>query len=141
MKGELYVNLTDRALGVVLVGRRRLGLLPLAPVGSRWTTGWGVCIGTDFGKGIRMKTYLMLGLALIGLGTVGLIYGGINYTSKKNVVELGSVELPGGQKNQTAIPPILGGFAVVVGAALVFTERRGMPGGRGLQDNDISFNR
>ncbi len=77
-----------------------------------------------------MKSFVILGIALIVLGAVGLIYGGINYTSKKSVVDLGSVELQVDQKKHIPMPPILGGVAVAVGVALVFMGRRGAARGR-----------
>lgn len=39
-----------------------------------------------------MNTLTLIGIILIVLGAVGLIYGGITYTSKKDVVDLGAVD-------------------------------------------------
>jgi hypothetical protein len=77
-----------------------------------------------------MKSFVIMGVVLIVLGAAGLIYGGINYTTKKNVVDLGSVELQVDQKKHIDMPPILGGVAVAVGVALLFVGRRGAARGR-----------
>jgi hypothetical protein len=71
-------------------------------------------------------------MVLIVLGAVGLIYGGITYTSKKNVLDLGSIEVQVGEKKEIPLPPILGGAAVALGIVLVFVGRRGMPRGRAV---------
>ena len=79
-----------------------------------------------------MKPIVIIGMVLIVLGAVGLIYGGITYTSKKNVLDLGSIEVQVDEKKQIPMPPILGGAAVAVGIILVLTGRRGMSRGRAV---------
>jgi hypothetical protein len=69
-------------------------------------------------------------MVLIVLGAVGLIYGGITYTSKKNILDLGSIEVQVDEKKQIPMPPILGGASVAVGIVLLFMGRRGMSRGR-----------
>ena len=77
-----------------------------------------------------MKPIVIIGMVLIVLGAVGLIYGGISYTSKTNVVDLGSLEVQVDEKREIPLPPVLGGAAVAVGIVLVFAGRRGTPRGR-----------
>jgi hypothetical protein len=77
-----------------------------------------------------MKTAVILGIVLIVLGLAGLIYGGLNYTKKETVVDLGSVELRVDEKKQISIPPILGGIALAAGVILVFKGRRAISRGR-----------
>ena len=79
-----------------------------------------------------MKPIVIIGTVLIVLGAVGLIYGGITYTSKRNVVDLGPIEVQVDQKKEIPLPPILGGAAVAVGIVLVFAGRRGMSRGRAV---------
>ena len=76
-----------------------------------------------------MNTLTLIGIILIVLGAVGLIYGGINYTSSKNVVDLGAVHIQVDQKESIPLPPILGAAAVAVGIALVIVGRRWTPRG------------
>jgi len=71
-----------------------------------------------------MNTMTLIGIILIVLGAVGLIYGGINYTSSKNVVDIGALKIQVDQKESIPLPPILGAAAVAVGVALVIVGRR-----------------
>ena len=76
-----------------------------------------------------MKSYTLIGIILIVLGTIGLIHGGITYTSKKDVVDFGSVKIKTESKEQIPLSPILGGTAVVVGIVLVIVGQRRTPRG------------
>lgn len=71
-----------------------------------------------------MKSMTMIGIILIVLGVVGLIYGGITYTSIKNVVEMGSMRVQVDQTNQIPLSPIAGAGAVAVGVILTIVGRR-----------------
>jgi hypothetical protein len=71
-----------------------------------------------------MRPFVLVGIVLIVLGCAGLIHGGITYTAKKNVVDLGSIEVQVDQKKHIPLPPILRGAAVAVGIVLVFVGRR-----------------
>ncbi|MCX6833043.1 MAG: DUF3185 domain-containing protein [candidate division Zixibacteria bacterium] len=71
-----------------------------------------------------MNIMTIIGIILIVLGVVGLIYGGITYTSSKNVVDLGSVHLEVDQKKEIPLSPIFGAAAVAVGVILILVGRR-----------------
>jgi hypothetical protein len=71
----------------------------------------------------------IIGIILIVLGVVGLIYGGITYTSSKNVVDLGSVQLKVDQKKEIPLSPFFGAGAVAVGVILMLVGRRRNAGG------------
>ena len=71
-----------------------------------------------------MKSITLIGIILIVLGAIGLIYGGITYTSKKDVVDFGSVKIQTESKRQIPLSPILGGTAVVIGIVLVVVGQR-----------------
>jgi hypothetical protein len=77
-----------------------------------------------------MNTLTLIGIILIVLGTVGLIYGGITYTSKKNVVDIGDLKIQVDQKEHIPLSPIFGAAAVAVGVVLVIVGRRRTPLGR-----------
>jgi len=71
-----------------------------------------------------MKTMTLIGIILIVLGVVGLIYGGITYTSSKNVVEVGSMRVSVDEKRQIPLSPIAGAVAVAAGVVLIVVGRR-----------------
>ena len=79
-----------------------------------------------------MKTMIVIGIILIALGVVGLIYGGITYTSSKNVVEMGSMRVQVDQEQQIPLSPIAGAAAVAVGVILILVGRRRRGSGRSL---------
>lgn len=66
----------------------------------------------------------IVGIILIALGVIGLIYGGITYTSSKDVVDLGPIEIQVDEKKEIPLPPILGAAAVAIGAAMLVMGRR-----------------
>ena len=68
-----------------------------------------------------MKT---LGLILIGLGVIGLLYGGITYNKKEKVIDIGDLEASVTKKERLPFPPIAGGAAVLVGALLILVDRK-----------------
>lgn len=71
-----------------------------------------------------MNTISIVGVILIVLGLVGLIYGGITYTTQKNVIDVGDLEVKVDQENRIAFPPIAGAAALAVGLTLLFVGRR-----------------
>jgi len=71
----------------------------------------------------------IIGIILIVLGVVGLIYGGISYTSSRNVVDMGSMHVQVNESKQIPLSPIAGAGAVVIGVILIIAERRRHPGG------------
>ncbi|MGB5105186.1 MAG: DUF3185 domain-containing protein [Candidatus Zixiibacteriota bacterium] len=71
-----------------------------------------------------MKVMTIVGIILIVLGAIGLIYGGITYTSSKDVIDLGAVKLEVDQQKQIPLSPIFGGIAMVLGVILVVAGRR-----------------
>lgn len=77
-----------------------------------------------------MKLITIIGIVLIVLGLVGIIYGGISYTSNRNTMRMGDVRLEINEKRQVPISPIVGAVAVVGGALLIVSGRR--KGGRAL---------
>jgi hypothetical protein len=70
-----------------------------------------------------MSGRAVLAVVLIGLGIVGLGYGGFTYTREKKVLDLGSVEITRSEHERLPVPPLVGGVLVIAGVALLF--RRG----------------
>lgn len=69
-----------------------------------------------------MKT---IGIVLVVLGIIGLVYGGISWTQRETVVDLGPLEVTADQRESVPIPPIAGGVALALGTVLLLTGRRG----------------
>jgi len=79
-----------------------------------------------------MNLMTIIGIILIALGVVGLIYGGITYTSSRNVVDMGSVHLQVDEKKQIPLSPIAGATAVAIGVVLIILGRRRRASGSSL---------
>lgn len=60
-----------------------------------------------------------LGMVLIVLGIIGLAYGGLTYTTKEKVVDIGPIEATRDKTRSIPIPPIAGAVALIGGIALV----------------------
>jgi hypothetical protein len=72
-----------------------------------------------------MKPLFVIGLILILLGAAALIYGGVTYYTKKDVVDFAGVKIQTEQKKQVPLSPVFGGVGVVAGVVLVIAGRLG----------------
>jgi hypothetical protein len=71
-----------------------------------------------------MKVGTLVGIVLIIIGAIGLAYGGLTYTKRKDTVSLGPIEMTATEKETIPLPPILGGILLVAGIALVVATKR-----------------
>ncbi len=71
-----------------------------------------------------MNTWVIIGIILIAVGAVGLIYGGITYSSHTSTLDLGGVKIQADEKQQLPLSPILSAVALVAGVIAVFAGRR-----------------
>jgi hypothetical protein len=65
-----------------------------------------------------------VGLLLIVLGVIALIWGGISYTTREEIVDVGPIEIEAEEKQRIPLPPILGAIALVGGIVLVASGGR-----------------
>jgi uncharacterized membrane protein YidH (DUF202 family) len=65
-----------------------------------------------------------IGIVLIILGVVGLAYGGIAWTRREKVVDVGPVEITADKRESIPLPPIAGGIMLVAGVLLVMKKPR-----------------
>ena len=65
-----------------------------------------------------------LGLVLIILGVLALAYQGFSYTKREKVIDVGPIEASADTKKHVAIPPIIGGIALVAGVVMVVASRK-----------------
>jgi hypothetical protein len=61
----------------------------------------------------------ILGVLLIALGLVGLIYGGVTWTRREKVLDIGPVQVTRDHEKSLPMPPIVGGICLVAGVVLV----------------------
>jgi hypothetical protein len=66
-----------------------------------------------------MKTTSLAGIVLIVLGIIGLIYQGVSYTKRKDVLDVGPIHATKDTHETIPIPPIVGGIALVGGIVLL----------------------
>ncbi len=66
----------------------------------------------------------MLGIVLIVVGLIGVIYGGLTWTTEDKVVDLGPIQVNKDKTHSLPVPPIAGGLCVVAGAVLVVMSGR-----------------
>lgn len=71
-----------------------------------------------------MRPRLIIGVILIVLGVVALAIGGINYTTKEKVLEIGPLKAEAEKEHTIPLPPILGAIALVGGIVLVAVGAR-----------------
>ena len=61
----------------------------------------------------------IVGVVLIVLGIVALAYGGISYTRREKVIDIGPIEATAERRETIPLPPILGGLALAGGVVLL----------------------
>jgi len=59
-------------------------------------------------------------IVLIVLGAISLAYGGISYTTREKVLDIGPIEATAERHKTVPLPPVIGGVAVIAGIALLF---------------------
>lgn len=64
-----------------------------------------------------------IGIVLIILGLLGVAYGGLTFTTKEKVVDLGPIEATRDKKHRLPVPPIVGGLALLGGVVLLVTNK------------------
>ena len=64
------------------------------------------------------------GIVLIVVGIIGLVYGGITYTRRKDTVSVGPLSATVSQRETFPISPVAGVVAVVAGVGLLVAGSR-----------------
>jgi hypothetical protein len=67
---------------------------------------------------------LIVAIALIVLGVMGLAYGGITFTHQKKVADLGPIQVTHEEHDRLPLPPIAGGVCLVSGIAILILGGR-----------------
>lgn len=66
-----------------------------------------------------MKSTTVLGILLAVLGVLALVYQGFSYTRQERVFDVGSIHATKDTREHIFLPPIVGGLAILGGAALL----------------------
>jgi uncharacterized membrane protein YidH (DUF202 family) len=66
----------------------------------------------------------LIGILLIVFGIVALLVGGIRYTKREKVIDLGPIQATTEKHEQIPLPPIVGIVAVAAGVVLVIADSR-----------------
>ena len=66
----------------------------------------------------------LVGIVLIVIGVIALAYGGISYTNREKVIDLGPIEATKETRETIPLPPVLGVLALAGGVILVVTGAR-----------------
>lgn len=61
----------------------------------------------------------IIAIVLIVLGAISLAYGGITYTTREKVLDIGPIEATAERQKTMPLPPIFGGIALVAGVGLL----------------------
>ena len=66
----------------------------------------------------------IVGIVLIVIGLISRALGGISYTTKEKVVDIGPIEATAERHRTIPLPPLLGGLALAGGVVLLIAGSR-----------------
>jgi hypothetical protein len=61
----------------------------------------------------------IVGIVLIVIGVISLAIGGISYTRREKVIDLGPIQATAERQKTIPLPPLLGGLALAGGIVLL----------------------
>jgi len=71
-----------------------------------------------------MRIQSIIGVVLIALSLVSLLYGGITYTRREKVLDLGPIEATAERRERIPLPPVLGAVGLIGGIVLLVAAAR-----------------
>lgn len=71
-----------------------------------------------------MTAARIAGIILVVIGLIGLIWGGISWTSTETIVDMGPIQAQAQERETIPITPIVGGIALVAGIVLLVVPGR-----------------
>ena len=66
----------------------------------------------------------IIGIVLIVIGVISLAIGGITYTKREKVIDLGPIQATAERQKTIPLPPLLGGLALAGGVALLIASAK-----------------
>lgn len=71
-----------------------------------------------------MKPMAIVGVLLVAFGVVALVYGGITYTKRETVLDVGPIHATADREKTLPLSPLAGIVGVVAGAGLLYASRK-----------------
>jgi len=65
-----------------------------------------------------------LGMILIAVGLIGLVWGGLSFTTREKVVDVGPIEVTRDKTHSLPVAPIAGAVALVGGIVLLVASKK-----------------
>ncbi len=65
-----------------------------------------------------------IGIVLIILGAIGLVWGGISYTTKDTVIDAGPIQVTRQKSHSIPLPPIAGAVALIGGLVVLAATKK-----------------
>lgn len=65
-----------------------------------------------------------LGIVLIALGLIGIVWGGVDYTTRQKVVDVGPLHVSREKTHTLPLPPIAGAVLLIGGIALLIAGKK-----------------
>jgi hypothetical protein len=66
----------------------------------------------------------IIGIILIVIGVIAFVWGGVFWTDRDTVIDAGPLQVQTAEREGFALPPILGGIALVGGIILLLVPQR-----------------
>jgi len=66
----------------------------------------------------------LIGIVLVVLGVIGLAYGGVSWTTREKVVDMGPVQVSRDKTQSFPLPPIAGGVCLIAGIVVLVAAAR-----------------
>lgn len=74
--------------------------------------------------GMAVSARRIAGAVLVAFGIIALLWGGISWTERETIVDIGPIEATAEERETIPLPPVLGGIALAAGALLLFLPSR-----------------
>jgi uncharacterized membrane protein YidH (DUF202 family) len=66
----------------------------------------------------------LIGIVLVVLGVAGLAYGGLAWTTREKVVDMGPLQVTHDKTHSVPLPPVAGGVCLIAGVVLLVSAGR-----------------
>ena len=67
----------------------------------------------------------ILGAILIVLGLLGVVWGGVTYTTRDKIIDIGPIHATRDKTHHVPVPPIAGAIALVGGVTILLLSAKG----------------